>query len=336
MRKKWEIVILTCLVLVLGIGILSPVFSQFDGGGAFGSITNYLKQVMTSIIPNANNTYNLGAASKRFSNAYIVNANFADGTSMNTAASGASSNGNAGAVQLAGDNGAFAGNFSNLAYSGNTFYADAYALNGFRNYNYNWKLDSSMMLFYDEFPLAIGWPQENLLRYRFSGVPQGFFEWYMDDPFGVALGGPKTEALIYTAGQSMGATTQFNNFYSPTPVYLNSANASSGNAVGFSIGMENQLANASTPFVRIHSVKGNTDNAALVTSETIPSFEIGDLGTATSLPSNSANGSLLVDRNLAVGAGGSAGYATCFMADGKTLGHCTSLVGANGTCTCSQ
>ena len=347
MKKKWEIIILTVIALALGIGVLSPVFSQWDGGGAFGSITNYLKQVMTSIIPNANNTYNLGAASKRFSNAYIVSANFADGTSMNTAASGASSNGNAMAVQFSDGNGAFSSDYPAFYYNpADSVHSltiagkDGYGgLHIGQPYGPGVTFSMSSALF-QVYPLIIGWPSENMLTWESPGYPtawpQSFFEWYVDDIFGVGPAGAKTCALMFDSGFHIGTTTQFNNYVSATPVFLSSANASTGNYVGFSLGMEGQLANASTPFVRWHSVKGNTDNSAVVTPETIPSFEIGDLGTATSLPANADNGSVVADRHLCAGEGGAANGACCFMADGKTLGHCTSLVGANGTCTCAD
>ena len=335
MKKKWEIIILTVIALALGIGVFSPVFSQWDGDGAFGSVVDYLKQVAASIWPSANNTYDLGSASKQWRNIYTANGINFNGTWQNSAATSASSSGNAGAVQLAGAGGTFSGNFANLAVSGGTFYADAYALNGQRNYNYQWYINSSQMLFYADYPLSMGWPSENILQFRSTGLPQGIFEWYMDDPFGTGSGGAKSEILLYTTTH-LGATTKFNSYVSPTPAYLNNANASSGNFIGYSMGMETQLANAAVPFVRIHSLKGNAANNAVTTPETIPSFEIGDLGNQTALPANADNGSLVVDRHIAALEGGAANGACCFMADGKTLGHCTGLVGANGTCTCAD
>lgn len=43
---------------------------------------------------------------------------------------------------------------------------------------------------------------------------------------------------------------------------------------------------------------------------------------------------LTVNGEIAAG-GGSAGHATCFKADGKTLGYCSDTVSASGTCTCN-
>ena len=334
MKKKWEIIILTTIVLIMGVGVLSPVFSQWDGGGAFGSITNYLKQVMTSIISNANNTYNLGAASKRFSNAYIVSANFADGTSQTTAATGASSNGNSGAIQFAGSSGTFASDAANFSYNSSSQLLTVANLKIPTSAGNQTDATSARMRIANDYLFCFGSSQENLYTYRVSGISQRLLEIDM-----VHLGDEtdylETGALVYDT-VALAGTTKFDNFNSPNPVYLTSVGATSGNFIGFSLGMENQYANASTPFVRIHSLKGNTANNSLTTPETMPSFEIGDQVNLTSLPANADNGSLVVDRHIAALEGGAANGACCFMADGKTLGHCTGLVGANGTCTCAD
>jgi len=322
MKKKWEIIIFTCLSLILAVGVFSPVFSQFDGGGAFGSITNYLKQVMTNIIPNANNTYNLGAASKRFSNAYIVNANFADGTSMNTAASGASANGNAGAIQYSDGHGNFISDVANFSYSGGatpellTPRLQISSGGTLRNYSEE---------------VLVGAP---LVNADSSGAR--WFNQVCDTSSGwpyLLMQGQRP--IIMSSSWLTLPTTQFE-YNTSDFVILNGWNGSSGNFVGASIGFENQNANSATPFFRIHALKGNQSNSAATTPETIPSVEIGDLGTATSLPANADNGSVVADRHLCAGEGGAANGACCFMADGKTLGHCTSVVGANGTCTCAD
>jgi len=43
----------------------------FGGGGAFGSVINYLKRAATNIIPSKDDTYSLGSATKEWKDAYI-------------------------------------------------------------------------------------------------------------------------------------------------------------------------------------------------------------------------------------------------------------------------
>jgi parallel beta-helix repeat protein len=51
---------------------------------------------------------------------------------------------------------------------------------------------------------------------------------------------------------------------------------------------------------------------------------------------NGRGGLVQTGAGLAVGSGGTAGYAACYIADGKTLGHCTTAVGSSGACTCTN
>ena len=350
MKKKWEIIILTVIALALGIGVFSPVFSQWDGDGAFGSVVDYLKQVAASIWPSANNTYDLGSASKQWRNIYTANGINFNGTWQNSAATSASSSGNVGAIQFAGANSTFAGDAANLFYdtgasqlvlstSSGGIWVKGGSLTVGAPYAPVISFGVSSALMHQGYSIALGWPGENVLQYEDPGQGgtnfQDFFEWFINDPLGLAVAGPNSCALMFTT-QHLGMTNQFANWCAPTPVYLSNVNATSGNFVGFAVGMENQHANATTPFIRLHSVKGNMVASNVTTPETIPSFEIGDLGNQTTLPANADNGSLVVDRHIAALEGGAANGACCFMADGKTLGHCTGLVGANGTCTCAD
>jgi hypothetical protein len=114
MKRKWEHIICLTIIIVLGVGVFSPVFSQFGGDGAFGSVVDYLKKVASNILPSANNTYALGSATKQWKSANIgvVNA-----TSLNV-------NG----APVAGFNGVFSTN----AVFGDTPYTIVGGANGLR------------------------------------------------------------------------------------------------------------------------------------------------------------------------------------------------------------
>jgi hypothetical protein len=51
--------------------------------------------------------------------------------------------------------------------------------------------------------------------------------------------------------------------------------------------------------------------------------------------SSTSNQSLTVNGAFAASVGGSAGKATCWKADGKTIGYCSSVVASDGSCTCN-
>ena len=46
-------------------------------------------------------------------------------------------------------------------------------------------------------------------------------------------------------------------------------------------------------------------------------------------------GAASISGALTVATGGSAGKATCWKADGKTIGYCSSVVDSSGGCTCN-
>lgn len=72
------------------------------------------------------------------------------------------------------------------------------------------------------------------------------------------------------------------------------------------------------------SAEGGTNNYAAI-------FDKGNVGIGTTSPSTK----LEVNGNVKIASGGSANKVVCWKSDGKTLGYCSSIVGADGSCTCN-
>lgn len=121
-------------------------------------------------------------------------------------------------------------------------------------------------------------------------------------------------SVFGTAGYGMYTAGQLN---------LAGGVADGATAIGARIGSYNALSNASSKLVSF-------TNAAV---EKMSIAYDGTVSTTGNLYVN-GTGTSTFGGIVSVG-GGSAGHATCFKADGKTIGYCSDTVGATGLCTCN-
>lgn len=98
-----------------------------------------------------------------------------------------------------------------------------------------------------------------------------------------------------------------------------------------------EIANLSSTLNRIQSYNRTATTfqdllfRTTVSADTLYLNTSGNVGIGTTNP----NAKLEINGNVMVNTGGSANKAICWKADGKTLGYCSTVIGADGSCTCN-